>query len=104
MSIRINKDKCVGCNKCIEVCPGNLIAKDKASKAFIRYADECWGCTACVKECMVQAINYYLGADIGGKGTYLYTKKEKELLHWHIFKPNQQEIIITTSETEANKY
>lgn len=104
MSIKINKSKCIGCRKCIEVCPGNLIFKDENSKAFIKYADECWGCTACVKECAVQAINYFLGADIGGKGSYLYTEKERDLLHWHIFKPNNGEIVITTSETEANKY
>lgn len=104
MSIKINPQKCVACSKCIEICPGNLIFKNKENKAFIKKPDECWGCTACTKECGVQAISYYLGADIGGKGTYLYTKKEKNLLHWHIFKPMEKEIIITTDETEANKY
>jgi len=104
MSIKIDKDKCIGCGKCTNVCPGNLIFKKDDSKAFIKYPKECWGCTACVKECPVQAINYYLGVDIGGKGTYLNTKKEKKLLHWHIFKPDGQEIVITTNETEANKY
>ena len=104
MSIKIDSQKCVGCGKCLEACPGNLICKRGDSKAFIKFPDECWGCTACVKECPVQAINYYLGADIGGTGTYLNTKKEKNLLHWHIVKPNKEEIIITTSETEANKY
>ena len=28
MSIQINKLKCVGCGKCVEACPGNLIKKD----------------------------------------------------------------------------
>ena len=104
MSIKINLQKCVGCGKCLNTCPGNLIFKNDEEKAFIKYPEECWGCTACLKECPVQAINYYLGVDIGGKGTYLNTKKEKNLLHWHIFKPNNEEIIITTNETEGNKY
>lgn len=104
MSIKIDLQKCVGCTKCIDSCPGNLIFKNEDSKAFIKYPDECWGCSACVKECPAVAINYYLGADIGGKGTYLNTKKEKNLLHWHIFKPNSEEIIITTNIAEANKY
>jgi len=104
MSIKINPQKCVGCGKCLEVCPGNLIFKKIDSKAYIKYPQDCWGCAACVKECPVQAINYYLGADIGGKGTYLNTVKEKNLLNWHIFKPKGEEIIITTDETEANKY
>ncbi|MCB2361403.1 ferredoxin family protein [Clostridium estertheticum] len=104
MSIKIDLQKCVGCGKCIQMCPGNLIFKNDKSKAFIKYSEECWGCTACLKECPVQAINYYLGADIGGKGTFLNTKKEKNILHWHIYKPNKVEIIITTNVAEANKY
>ena len=104
MSIKIDPQKCVGCGKCMDACPGNLIFKKDDSKAFIKYPDECWGCSACVKECPAVAINYYLGADIGGKGIYLNTKKEKNLLHWHIFKPNSEEIIITTNIAEANKY
>ena len=35
MSIQINKLKCVGCGKCVEACPGNLIKKDTDGKAFI---------------------------------------------------------------------
>ncbi|MBU3111115.1 4Fe-4S dicluster domain-containing protein [Clostridium lacusfryxellense] len=104
MSIKIIPQKCVGCGKCLNVCPGNLIYKKENSKAYIKYPEECWGCCACVKECPASAINYYLGVDIGGKGTYLNTKKEKNLLHWHIHKPKGEEIIITTNETEANKY
>ena len=33
MSIQINKLKCVGCGKCVEACPGNLIKKDTDGKA-----------------------------------------------------------------------
>ena len=36
MSIQINKLKCVGCGKCVEACPGNLIKKDTDGKAFIK--------------------------------------------------------------------
>ena len=28
MSIRITQNNCVGCGRCIEACPGNLIKKD----------------------------------------------------------------------------
>ena len=104
MSIKIIHKNVWVAENASNVCPGNLISKNENSKAYIKYPEECWGCCACVKECPVHAINYYLGVDIGGKGTYLNTKKEKNLLHWHIYKPKGEEIIITTNETEANKY
>ena len=68
MSIRIQKSKCTGCGRCIEACPGNLIKKDKENKAFIRQVRDCWGCTSCIKECRHDAIRFFLGADVGGRG------------------------------------
>jgi adenylylsulfate reductase subunit B len=104
MSIKIENEKCTGCGKCLNVCPGNLLYRDSLGKAYNKYPQDCWGCTACLKECQAGAIRYYLGADIGGKGTTLYTKKEKHLLHWHIIKTNGEEQIITINGRESNKY
>lgn len=67
MSILIHKENCVGCRKCQQVCPRSLIETDAQGKAYIRYPKDCWGCVSCVKECQVKAIDFYLGADIGGK-------------------------------------
>ncbi|WP_312353879.1 4Fe-4S dicluster domain-containing protein [Aminipila sp.] len=104
MSIRIDPEKCTGCGKCRQVCPGSLIYKDDKNKSCMKYPRDCWGCTACVKECRFEAIRYYLGADIGGKGAYLYTKQEEPFLHWHIVKPNKEEKIITVNQQESNNY
>ncbi|MDP4145585.1 MAG: ferredoxin family protein [Bacillota bacterium] len=104
MSIKIDKDKCVRCGKCLEVCPGSLIYKDENGKAYIKYENNCWGCTACLKECGVHAIKYYLGADIGGNGGYLYTEGNKEYLNWHIVDKDGEEQIITINRKESNKY
>ncbi|MBC2580793.1 ferredoxin family protein [Clostridium sp. DJ247] len=104
MSIKINKEKCVGCSRCIDVCPGSLIYKDKDGKAYIKYEKNCWGCTACLKECGAAAIKYYLGADIGGNGAYLYVKQKKEELSWHIVDKNNNETVISTNRKESNKY
>lgn len=37
MSIAINKQKCVGCGRCQNVCPGSLIKIDESGKAYIKY-------------------------------------------------------------------
>ena len=74
MSIRINKNKCVGCKRCLDVCPGSLIKTDATGKAYIKYPKDCWGCTSCLKECKTGAIAFFLGADIGGMGSEMKAK------------------------------
>ena len=71
MSIRITQNNCVGCGRCIEACPGNLIKKDAQGKAVIKHISDCWGCTSCLKECKTGAISFYLGADMGGADSVL---------------------------------
>ena len=88
MSIRIQKSKCVGCGRCIEACPGNLIKKDKEGKAFIRQVRDCWGCTSCIKECSRDAIRFFLGADST----------------WTVEKPDGTKITIQVNKKDANKY
>lgn len=104
MSIKIDKNKCVGCKKCIEVCPGTLICKDEDGKAYIKYPKNCWGCTACLKECKFSAIEYYLGADIGGNGAKLKVLETIDTLDWIITHENNKNTTITTNRKESNKY
>lgn len=104
MSIKINSQQCTGCGKCREVCPGSLLVEDHAGKTQIKYPKECWGCTSCVKECNFKAIQYYLGADMGGKGSSLYTKQEGQLLHWIIVAPDGTEQTLTIDKKQANAY
>jgi adenylylsulfate reductase subunit B len=104
MSIRIDVDKCIGCFKCIKVCPGSLIYSNKSRQAYIKYEKDCWGCTACVKECEFGAIHYYLGADIGGNGAYLYTSQNSDELKWNIVDKNGTIVVVNTNRKESNKY
>lgn len=104
MSIAIDREKCVGCGRCREVCPGTLIKIDKTGKAYIKYPKDCWGCTSCVKECPVNAVKFYLGADIGGTGSMVHTEKSKGLLRWVIERPDGTVTNIDIDPKESNKY
>lgn len=102
MSIIINSEKCIGCGKCAEVCPGNLIKID--GKAYIKYPKDCWGCTSCVKECSVNAVNFFLGADIGGMGSLVYTRQKGDILTWIIERPDGSVKEININRKESNRY
>ncbi len=104
MSIEINKEKCVGCNKCTKVCPGSLIKIGEDKKAYIKYQKDCWGCTSCLKECKYEAINFYLGADIGGCGSILNVDFNEEFINWKVEKPNGEKICISINRKESNSY
>jgi adenylylsulfate reductase subunit B len=103
MSIRINKEKCVGCGKCSDVCPGTLIAV-KDSKACMCYPKDCWGCVSCVKECPVGAIEFFLGADIGGNGSVMNVETDGDILHWNITKKDGTKTTIDVNRKNSNKY
>ncbi len=103
MSIRINRAHCIGCGKCTEVCPGTLIAlKDR--KAVMEYPRDCWGCVSCVKECPAGAIEFFLGADIGGNGSVMTVETEGDILHWKILKTDRTVTTIDVDRRNSNKY
>ena len=51
---KVNADKCIGCNKCVRVCPMKNITLTN-QKAF--FGDHCTVCLACVHACPQQAIS-----------------------------------------------
>ena len=104
MSIRINKNKCVGCKRCLDVCPGSLIKTDETGKAYIKYPKDCWGCTSCIKECSRDAIRFFLGADVGGRGTSMVVSEKPDISTWTVEKPDGTKITIQVNKKDANKY
>ncbi len=103
MSIAIDRNKCIGCGKCSIVCPGSLI-KVENKKAFIKYPKDCWGCTSCLKECSVNAVEFYLGADIGGMGSLVHVEKNGNILNWIINRSDGITTEIKINTKESNKY
>lgn len=102
MSIRIDREKCIGCKKCSFICPGNLIYME-GGKASIKYKNDCWSCGACMKECCVQAIQMYIPKELGGKGGYIETENKGGEIIWTI-KTDVEECSIKTNRKESNKY
>ena len=57
--IRIDEQKCVRCDLCDWICPGDLIYHEEGNKAklpVIAYPDECWYCGLCQSICPTDAI------------------------------------------------
>lgn len=103
MSIRINQNKCIGCKRCCDSCPGTLIDIQN-NKACMLYPKDCWGCASCVKECPVGAIDFFLGADIGGNGSTMHVEGKGDILNWQITKSDGTKKIITINRKDSNKY
>lgn len=104
MSIAIDSEKCVGCGRCGLVCPGSLIKMNGSGRAYIKYPKDCWGCTSCVKECPVNAVEFFLGADIGGMGGRVHTEDNGDILKWVIISPDGEKKEIDVNRKESNKY
>ena len=103
MSIRIEAAKCVGCGRCTDVCPGNLLFL-RQPRAVIRDQRDCWGCTSCVKECPQDAIFFTLEAALGGAGGRLYAQDSRDTLTWVLRLADGAEQRITVHKKQANAY
>lgn len=57
--IAIDPEKCVRCDLCDWICPGDLIYHEEGNKTklpVVAYPDECWYCGLCQSICPVDAI------------------------------------------------
>ncbi|KAL0230430.1 hypothetical protein PCE1_003990 [Barthelona sp. PCE] len=59
-NVSMDHDKCIGCNKCVDVCiVGSLVKNDDPdNKVPIYVADTCIGCQCCVNVCPVDAFEH----------------------------------------------
>ena len=53
----IQRDKCIKCTLCAQICPLDVIRVEGPDRdVVVRYPDECWHCRACAIECPKEAI------------------------------------------------
>ena len=61
-TLRLLADKCIGCGKCMEVCPHGVFTIE-TNKAEIKDKNSCMECGACAKNCPAKAIK--VDANVG---------------------------------------
>jgi len=59
-TIAYNTDMCVGCGRCMEVCPHNVFEISE-NKSLIVDRDSCMECGACAMNCPAKAIKVNTG-------------------------------------------
>ncbi len=55
MAVKIDKDTCIGCGACVDVCPVNALSMEDGKAVCDEGA--CIDCGACIATCPVQAIS-----------------------------------------------
>ncbi|HEY6871522.1 MAG TPA: mercury methylation ferredoxin HgcB [Geobacteraceae bacterium] len=59
-TLELRESVCIGCGRCLEVCPHQVFAAD-GRKASIIDRDACMECGACARNCPVSAIQVDAG-------------------------------------------
>ena len=60
VTLSYDKSKCIGCKKCIEVCPRNVF-KMNGNNSEIINKDSCIECGACMNNCLGNALKVDAG-------------------------------------------
>jgi len=55
VAARVDPERCVGCGRCVEVCPTGAISLGSDGKARVR-AELCRACGLCAQECPQHAL------------------------------------------------
>jgi adenylylsulfate reductase subunit B len=63
--INIDYHRCIGCNKCYDLCPMDVFTIDEEKDIpVVTYEEECWFCGICWMECPKRAIDITLPASL----------------------------------------
>ena len=53
--ITVDKDKCTGCESCVDICPFDVYEIQNEKSEAVR-PEDCEGCMSCVESCPEEAI------------------------------------------------
>ena len=59
-TLELNTEACIGCGRCLEVCPHGVFSLLENKARFIDF-DACMECGACAQNCPVDAIHVNAG-------------------------------------------
>jgi NAD-dependent dihydropyrimidine dehydrogenase PreA subunit len=60
VTLKLDKNKCIGCGRCVEVCPHSVFELADR-KTVIVDLDSCMECGACARNCPVKALDVKKG-------------------------------------------
>jgi NAD-dependent dihydropyrimidine dehydrogenase PreA subunit len=59
ITIEIRTGRCIGCGRCVEVCPAEVFELDrKQGHVTVSNIGECTGCCLCVSACLAGALTH----------------------------------------------
>ncbi len=56
-TVEINQDTCIGCKKCVKICPMQMLKMNDDKKAYVVDETLCDAAYGCVRICPVNAIS-----------------------------------------------
>ena len=60
-TLRLDAGRCIGCGRCLEVCPHAVFTMGSAGRVAITDCDACIECGACARNCPVSALTVKSG-------------------------------------------